>query len=152
MPSDNASKETSWETQGTQARKRCKGHDNARDASKAASRGRQQHKGGDRHCIVVVDATCNNRHINSNNFFFSSFNNVDLSHIILVGCCMLCCRECGPIAAVWQWHPPWWLNWIAFLPILPILPSFFYLGTHITSPPNPKSNQEPNTYPTKYLC
>jgi hypothetical protein len=34
------------------------------------------------------------------NTFFSSFNNVDLSHIMLVDCCMLCCRECGPIAAV----------------------------------------------------
>jgi hypothetical protein len=34
------------------------------------------------------------------NTFFSSFNDVDLLHIMLVDCCMLCCRECGPIAAV----------------------------------------------------
>ncbi len=32
--------------------------------------------------------------------FFSSFNDVDLSHNMLVDCCMLCCRECGLIAAV----------------------------------------------------
>jgi hypothetical protein len=31
---------------------------------------------------------------------FSSFNDIDMSHIMLVDCCMLCCRECGPIAAV----------------------------------------------------
>ena len=34
------------------------------------------------------------------NICFSSFNGVDLSHIMLVDCCMLCCRESGPIAAV----------------------------------------------------
>ncbi len=32
--------------------------------------------------------------------FFSSFNDVDLSHNMLVDCCMLCCQECGLIAAV----------------------------------------------------
>ncbi len=31
---------------------------------------------------------------------FSSFNDIDMSHIMLVDCCMLCCRECGPIVAV----------------------------------------------------
>ena len=34
------------------------------------------------------------------NIFFSSFNDVDPSHMMLVDCCVLCCRECGPIAAV----------------------------------------------------
>ena len=31
---------------------------------------------------------------------FSSFNDVALSNSMLVDCCMLFCRECGPIAAV----------------------------------------------------
>ncbi len=60
-----ASKETSRETQGMQARKHCKGHDDARDLSKAALRGRQRREGGNHQCIVVVDATCNSSHINS---------------------------------------------------------------------------------------
>jgi len=34
------------------------------------------------------------------NTFFSSFNDVDLSHSMLVDCCMICCRKCGPIATV----------------------------------------------------
>jgi hypothetical protein len=34
------------------------------------------------------------------NTFFSSFNDVDLPHSMLVDCCMICCRECGPIATV----------------------------------------------------
>jgi hypothetical protein len=33
------------------------------------------------------------------NNFFSSFNDVDLPHSMLVDC-MICCRECGPIATV----------------------------------------------------
>ncbi len=41
------------------------------------------------------------------NICFSSFNGVDLSHIMLVDCCMLCCRESGPIAAVWRQRLPW---------------------------------------------
>jgi hypothetical protein len=32
--------------------------------------------------------------------FFSSFNDVDPSHMMLVDCCVLCCRVCGPIVAV----------------------------------------------------
>jgi hypothetical protein len=66
----NASKEMLQETQGTGARKHCKGHDDARDASKAASRGRQRRKGGDRCCIVVVNAMCNSSHINSKKYNF----------------------------------------------------------------------------------
>ncbi len=108
-----------------QARKRCKGHDDARDASEAALRGRQRCKGGNNareaiiialslsmQCAIIVILIVIN-------IFFSSFNDVDLSHIMLVDCCMLCCWECGPIAAVWWRRLPWWLNWIAFLPILP---------------------------------
>ncbi len=34
------------------------------------------------------------------NIFFSSFNDADPLHIMLVDCCMLCCQECGPIMAV----------------------------------------------------
>ena len=34
------------------------------------------------------------------NTFFSSFNDLDLPHSMLVDCCMICCRECGPIATV----------------------------------------------------
>ena len=30
---------------------------------------------------------------------FSSFNDIDPSHMMLVDCCMLCCQGCGPIAA-----------------------------------------------------
>ena len=56
------------------------------------------------------------------NIFFSSFNNADLSHIMLVDCWMLCCQECGPIMAVWPRWPLWSIYLIAFYPILP---SFF---------------------------
>ena len=34
------------------------------------------------------------------NTFFSSFNDVDLPHSMLVDCCIICCQECGPIATV----------------------------------------------------
>jgi hypothetical protein len=49
--------------------------------------------------LVVIDATCINSHITSNKKK-TSFNNVDLSYMMLVDCCVLCCRGCGPIAAV----------------------------------------------------
>jgi len=68
---------------------------------------------------------------------FSSFNNADPSYTMLVDCCMLYCRECGPIAAVWRDRPPWLISSIAFYPILPSYFTAFYLGTHATSPPNP---------------
>jgi hypothetical protein len=42
---------------------------------------------------IAVTATRTNGHINSNKY-------ADPSHIMLVDCCMLYCRECGPIAAV----------------------------------------------------
>ena len=38
--------------------------------------------------------------------FFSSFNDVALSNSMFVDCCMLCCRECGLIAAVGCRRPP----------------------------------------------
>jgi hypothetical protein len=67
---------------------------------------------------IVVAATRIKGHINSNkNIFFSSFNDADPSHIMLVDCCMLSCRECGPIAAVWQRQPPWSIYSITFYPI-----------------------------------
>ena len=34
------------------------------------------------------------------NTVFSSFNDVDLPHSMVDDCCMICCRECGPIATV----------------------------------------------------
>ena len=34
------------------------------------------------------------------NTFFSSFNDVDLPHSMLVDCCMICCQECDPIPTV----------------------------------------------------
>jgi hypothetical protein len=34
------------------------------------------------------------------NTCFSSFNDVDLPHSMLVDCRMICCRECGPIATL----------------------------------------------------
>ncbi len=66
----------------------------------ATAGGGQQREGGDCRCIVVVDVACININITSNKYIFSSFNDVDLSHIMLVDCCMLCCQECGPIAAI----------------------------------------------------
>ena len=83
-----------------------KGRDNVRDEREAASQGRRRRKGGGnaREEIVVASLLSTRRTlivillvINS---LFSSFNDVDLSHITLVDCCMLCCQECGPIAAV----------------------------------------------------
>ena len=65
---------------------------------------------------VVVDATCINSHITSNKYFFSSFNNVDQSHMMLVDCCVLCCRGCGPIAAVWRRRTPWSIEFDHILP------------------------------------
>ncbi len=79
------------------------------------------------HAFIVILLVINN--------YFSSFNDVDLSHMMLVDCCVLCCQECGPIVAVWRWRPPWSIHSIAF-----------YLNSA-----NAKSNQKPITYPTKYL-
>ena len=44
------------------------------------------------HALIVILLVINK--------LFSRFNDVDLLHIMLVDCCMLCCRECGPIAAI----------------------------------------------------
>jgi hypothetical protein len=92
--------------QGTQARQLCKGRDKVRDESKAAFQGRQRCEGGNdaREAIIVASLLLTQRALIVIllviNTFFSSFNNVDLLHIMLVDCCMLCCRECYPIAAV----------------------------------------------------
>jgi hypothetical protein len=51
--------------------------------------------------LVNVDVMCINSNITSNNFF-SSFNNIDPSHMMLVDFCMLCCQGCGPIAAAYD--------------------------------------------------
>jgi hypothetical protein len=50
------------------------------------------------------------------NTFFSSFNDVDPSHMMLVDCCVLCCRGCGPIAAVWRRRTPWSIEFDHILP------------------------------------
>jgi hypothetical protein len=77
-----------------------------RDEREAASRGRQQREGGDdaREVIMVASSSSTRRALIVIllviNTLFSSFNEVDLLHIMLVDCCMLCCRECGPIVAV----------------------------------------------------
>ena len=77
-----------------------------RDEREAASQGRRRREGGDdaREAIVVASSLSTRRALIVIllviNTLFSSFNGVDLSHIMLVDCCMLCCRECGPIAAV----------------------------------------------------
>ncbi len=69
-------------------------------------RARQHCKGGDdaREAIVVALSLSTRRALKVIllviNTFFSSFSDVDLSHVMIVDCCMLCCRECGPIAAV----------------------------------------------------
>ncbi len=93
---------------------------------------------------VVIDTMCIYSHITSNKYFFSSFNNVDPSHMMLIDCYVLCCQECGPIAAVWRWRPPWSINLIAFY--------LAFLSRYTRhSSANAKSNQKPITYPTKYL-
>ncbi len=69
-------------------------------------RARQHHKGGNDARVAIVVALSSSMQcaiiviLEVINISFSSFNDVDLSHIMLVDCCMLCCRECGPIAAV----------------------------------------------------
>ena len=49
--------------------------------------------------LVNVDATCINSNITSHKYVFPSFNNIDPRRMMLVDCCMLCCRGCGPIVA-----------------------------------------------------
>ena len=92
--------------QGTQERQLRKGCDDVRDESKAALQGRQRCKWGNnaREAIVVASLLLTQCALIVIllviNTFFSCFNNVDLSHIMLVDCCMLCFWECSPIAAV----------------------------------------------------
>jgi len=68
---------------------------------------------------AVVETMCNSSHINSNKFFFSSFNDANPSHTMLVDCCILYCRECGPMLAVGTTPFPWSIVSISFYPILP---------------------------------
>jgi hypothetical protein len=42
--------------------------------------------------LVDVNLTCIISNITSNKYFFSSFNDVDPSHVMLVDCCVLCCQ------------------------------------------------------------
>ena len=66
--------------------------------------------------LVDVDAMSINSDITSNIYIFSSFNDVDPFHMMLVDCCVLCCRGCGPIAAVWWQRLPWSINrWLHFI-------------------------------------
>ncbi len=81
------------------------------------------------------------------NIYFSSNNNADPSHIMLVDCWMLCCRECGPITAVWWRWPPWLIYLIAFTPF-----NLAFLSRHTQhNSAKPTSNHKLTTYPTKYL-
>ncbi len=83
-----------------------KGCDNVRDEREAASQGRRRREGGDnaREAVIVASLSTTLRALIVIliviNILFSSFNGVDLSYIMLVDCCMLCFRECGPIGAV----------------------------------------------------
>jgi hypothetical protein len=98
--------------QGLQARKcheRLEGREQeniARDMTTRGMQVRQHHKGGNnaREAIIIALSSSTQRAIIVIliviNIFFSSFNDVDLSYIMLVDCCMLCCREGGPIVAV----------------------------------------------------
>jgi hypothetical protein len=98
--------------QGMRARKRCKRPEArdqgnvARDMTTQGMRARQRRKGGNntREAIIVTSLSTMQHAIIVIliviNILFSSFNDVDLLHIMLVDCCMLCCQECGPIAAV----------------------------------------------------
>ncbi len=72
--------------QGMQLRQRREGGNNAREAIFVAL------PSSTRRAIIVILIVIN--------IIFSSFNGVDLLHVMLVDCCMLCCRECGPIVAV----------------------------------------------------
>jgi hypothetical protein len=45
-----------------------------------------------RHALIILSLLMNT--------FFSSFNDVVLPHSMLVDCCMIYCRECGPISTV----------------------------------------------------
>ena len=69
-----------------QIRHRHKELDDARDAREVALQGRGQHKGGNHHCIVIVDMMCININITSNKNNFSGLNSVNLFHIMLVDC------------------------------------------------------------------
>jgi hypothetical protein len=71
------------------------------------------------------------------NTLFSSFNDVDLPHSMLVDCCMICCRECGPSHR---------MTTAAAMMI-----EFDCIFTCHKSA-NPKSDHKPTTYLTKYLC
>ena len=51
--------------------------------------------------LVDVNAMCINNNITSN--IFSSFNNIDPSHMMLIDFCLLCCQGCGPIGMVQAW-------------------------------------------------
>ncbi len=59
--------------------------------------------------------------------------------------CTLCCQECGPLSAVWQWQMPWSIKFDR------ILPSYFNRGTNTYKTAKPKSDHKPTTDLTKYL-
>jgi hypothetical protein len=80
------------------------------------------------------------------NIYISSFNDVDPSHIMLVDCCMLYCREWGPRLTVWWCRPPWSIS----LAFFPFLLAFLFRHTQHNST-KPKSDHKPTTYPTKCL-
>jgi hypothetical protein len=83
-----------------------KGRDDEWDEREAAVQGRQQREGGDnpREAMLVALSLLTQRAfiviLLVINTLFSNFNDVDLLHIMLVDCCMLCCQEWGPIGAV----------------------------------------------------
>jgi hypothetical protein len=130
----------------------------ARDMLRQEMQARQCCKGGNNEReTIVVALSLSMRHalifiLIVINICFSSFNDIDLLHIMLVDCCMLCCRECGPIEAVWQRRPPWWSKWTA---CLPILPSFLSRYTHHKSAKpqvRPRTNHLSNQISPPILC
>ena len=76
------------------------------------------------------------------------FNDADPSDIMLVDCCMLYCRECGPIAS---YDNAGRHGQFIRLHFTPFLLAFLSRHTHHKSP-KPKSDHMPTTNPTKYLC
>ncbi len=75
--------------------------------------------------------TCIDSNITSNEYVFSSFNDVELPHSMLVECCMSCCQNVTTVAAM-------------------MIKSDCIFTCHKSA--NPKSDHKPTTYPTKYLC
>ncbi len=57
--------------------------------------------------LLLPTCCAHNSQIDSNKYYFSSFNNVDLLRSMSADCCMPWCREWCAMMAVGQRGPPW---------------------------------------------